>query len=79
MGDEYEEECWVTESIGGIRARKIDFLITGVELARGCVSALNDALESTVNLLCQHANHMTDQAEFEDQARRQIETLTQEE
>lgn len=58
--------------------RRIDWLIVGVDLARQMTEALLGALSNAEMLLCGHANHKVDQATFEDEARRQIESMTEE-
>lgn len=59
--------------------RRIDWLIVGVDLARQMTEAVLGALSHAEMLLCSHANHQVDQATFEDEARRQIESMTGEE
>lgn len=71
--DEFEVRC---ESAP---ARAIDFVIVGVDLVRHFVGATEGALTDVMSLLCSHANHMTDQRMFADEARAAIESLTQEE
>lgn len=77
MGDEEFEEFEVR--CESAPARPIDFAIVGVDLVRHCVSAVEEALTGVMSLMCSHANHMTDQRIFEDEARAAIESLTQQE
>ncbi len=58
-------------------ARGIDWLIVGVGLARGVGESLVEALQQAEILLCGHANHQVNQAAFEEEARLQIETITE--
>lgn len=75
MDDEELEET--VEYVAGIRARGIDWLILGVALARGVGEAVVDTLSQAEILLCQQANFQVEQSEFADEARRQIESMTE--
>lgn len=59
-------------------ARPIDWLIVAVDLARSLTETVAGALSNAEMLLCGHANHQTDKATFMEEARRQIETMTEE-
>ena len=79
MDDEYEE-CELAEAFAmSAPARKIDWLILGVNLARRVTEAAAEALSNAEMLLCGHANHQVNQAIFMDEVRRDIETITNEE
>lgn len=71
--DEFEERC------ASVPARPIDFAIIGTDFVRHVFAAAEEALTGVMQLLCEHANHMTDQRVFADEARMAIESLTQEE
>jgi hypothetical protein len=61
--------------LGAAPARKIDWLIVGVNFARQVSEAVAEVISNAEMLLCSHANHQVQQAEFQDEARRQIETI----
>lgn len=67
------------EAIPSQRLRWIDVAIVGFDLARRITGAIEVVLTSAEQLLCQQANYMTDQAVFADEARRQIESIIEEE
>ena len=75
--DEYDEDEYTEAILPSAPARRIDWLIVAVGLARGVGEALVDAMQQTEILLCGHANHQVNQAVFEEEARRQIETITE--
>lgn len=80
MGDDEYDECEVAELyVRSAPARKIDWLILGVNLARQACEVAANALTNAELLLCGHANHQVDQAAFMDEARRDIETIINEE
>lgn len=75
MDDEYDE-CELAEAYArSVPARKIDWLIVGVNLAKRITESVADALSNAEMLLCGHANHQVDQAIFMDEVRRDIETI----
>lgn len=77
MDDEYdEEECEELSYSTGARVRPIDWLIVGTSLVRGVAESVTEALGQTEILLCNHANHQVSQMAFQDQARREIESIT---
>jgi hypothetical protein len=79
LDDEFEE-CELAELYArSAPARKIDWLIVGVNLARRITESVSDALSNAEMLLCGHANHMVDKDIFMDEVRRDIETITNEE
>lgn len=71
-----EDEAILAPSVP---ARRIDWFILGVNFARNLAEAASEALVAAEVLLVQHANHMVDQASFMDEARQQIESITNEE
>ena len=75
MGDDEEYELNIA---GPVKARKLDFLIVGVDLLRELAGAAEKALSNAEMLLCSHANYLTEQRQFADQARLEIESLTKE-
>jgi hypothetical protein len=75
---EYDEEE-AAEAFHAAPARKIDWLIWAVSVARGTTEAVLDGILQAEVLLCGHANHQVDQAIFADEARRQIEQMTESE
>lgn len=61
------------------RARKIDWLIIAVDAARRFVGEVETVLANVEQMLVGQANYEAEQNAFADQARLDIETLTQEE
>lgn len=57
------------------RARGIDFVLLPVLLFREIVGALDSVLESLVGVLAGHANYLTDQRNFSDGVRKELENL----
>ena len=79
MDDEYDE-CELAEAFAmSAPARKIDWLILGVNFARRVTESVSELLINAETLLCGHANHQVDQAIFMDAVRRDIETINNEE
>lgn len=58
-------------------ARGIDWLIVGVDFARSILDVGVTALWNVEQLLIGQANNQVAQAQFMDEARRQIETMTE--
>jgi hypothetical protein len=75
--DEYDEEEWAEAVAHSAPVRKIDWLICAVGFARGLSEAVVDTLQQAEILLCGQANHDVNQAVFQDEARRQIESMTE--
>lgn len=75
MEEEYDEEDGAFGH--AVRARKIDWLIWAVGVARGTTEAVLDGILQAEVLLCGHANHQVNQAIFADEARHQIEKMTE--
>ena len=80
MDDEYG--TFTTESIPARPARRIDFLIIGVEFLKdaaeaigGLVDAFSQNLDMLNTVLCQHANHLVDREKVHEQMARELETL----
>lgn len=73
--DDYGEE---TPDLGrSAPVRKIDWLIVGLDYARQVAAATSSFIWSAEQLLIGQANHQVDQAVFMDEARRQIEMMTE--
>ena len=79
MDDEYDEFELAEAFVRSAPARKIDWLIVGVNLAKRITESVADALSNAEMLLCGHANHQVDQDIFMDEVRRDIESITNEE
>ena len=77
LEEEREGDGWIT-SHPSVPIHRIDFLIVGIGFVRQVVEAAHNALGTIETLVCGHANHEIDQTVFRDQARQQIETLTEE-
>lgn len=78
--DDEDEEFEEIDSIDFTRAvpaRGIDWVIVGVDFARKLVDATSSAIWNVEQLLIGQANHEVQQAEFQDEARRQIEMMTE--
>lgn len=82
MDNEENAEFWEEPIEGGhpsAHVHKIDFLIVGIGFVRQIAGAIHDTLVTVETLVCAHANYQVDQNVFRDQARFQIEKMTQEE
>lgn len=73
-----DEEDFDRSLVRATPARPIDWLIVAVDLARSLAEDVAGALSNAEMLLCGHANHKTDQATFMEEARQQIENMTEE-
>ncbi len=80
MDDEYG--TFTEETIAPRPARKIDFLIIGVEFLKdaaeavgGLADAFSQNLEMLNQVLCQHANHLVDRDRVHEEMARELETL----
>lgn len=77
MDDDDEEFESSIDFTRAVPARGIDWLIVGVDFTRKVVDAVSSAVWNVEQLLIGQANHEVNQARFEDEARRQIEMLTE--
>lgn len=73
------------EAIAPRPARKIDFLIIGVEFLKdvaeavgGVADAFSQNLDMLNTVLCQHANHLVDRDKVHEQMARELETILEE-
>ncbi len=59
-----------------VAARPIDWVIVGLDFARNVAEGGARGIGVAEMVLIGHANHQNDRRVFEDEARRQIETIT---
>lgn len=78
MDDDFED----AESFGAVPARKIDFLIIGLEFAKDMAGIARDFFDSTEDALgllsqiaCQHANFLLEQKQIHAEMARELETI----
>lgn len=74
MGDEPLEV-----ELSSYPARKIDFLILGVDFLRRSIGMVEEAFSNVEQVLIAHANHTAEQKAFADAIRLDLETLHEEE
>ncbi|HET6917234.1 MAG TPA: hypothetical protein VFH56_14165 [Acidimicrobiales bacterium] len=68
--DEFE-----TFTIPGRKARRIDWLITGIGFVKDATEVVASTLEGVQDLLCMHANYLFDREQFAEEAALEMETL----
>lgn len=74
-----DDEHFVEVELAPVKATRLDFFIFGVDFTRRVVGAVEELLSNVEQALMMHANYLIEQRAFADAARRDIETLTQEE
>lgn len=76
---EYEDDGWGEELAHPVKVRRLDLFILGIDFIRKSAGLIENSLTDLEQMLCQHANYLTQRDEFADQARLEIESLTKEE
>lgn len=75
-----EDEDLTLGHAPSVRIRRIDMLILAAGFIRGAAELIHNTAQELEQLLAMHANYMTDQDDFADEVRRDLESIdTQEE